>query len=128
MKITLQEERPQFEGLENQRKQLIEELNVKAQREGFVIQTTPIGLLLIPVLDGKPLSEEEMLALPQKMKEKIQEKREKLEAEFRNTMRQLIDMERKIHEALKKLNKEVALYAIGNQMENLMKSTKRHLK
>jgi predicted ATP-dependent protease len=107
-------------GLESQRKQLIDELSVKAQREGFVIQTTPIGLLLIPVLDGKPLSEEEMLALPQKMKDKFQEKREQLETEFRNTMRQLIDMERKIHEALKKLNKEVALFAIGNQVETLL--------
>src|SRR5208283_605351 len=106
-------------GLEEKRKQLIEELNVKAQREGFVIQTTPIGLLLIPVLDGKPLSEEEMLALPQKTKDKLQEKREKLETEFRSTMRQLIDMERKIHDALKKLNKEVALYAMGNQVESL---------
>ena len=106
--------------LENQRKQLIDELSSKAQSEGFVIQTTPIGILLIPVLDGKPLSEEEMLALPQKTKDKINEKREKLEAEFRSSMRQLIDMERKIHEALKKLNKEVALYALGNQVESLM--------
>jgi len=106
-------------GLERQRKQLIEELNAKAQREGFVIQTTPIGLILIPVLDGKPLSEEEMLALPPKVKDRLQEKRETLEAEFRNTMRQLIDMERQIHDTLKKLNKEVALYAIGSQMERL---------
>ena len=106
-------------GLENKRKQLIEDLNEKAQAQGFVIQTTPMGLLLIPVLDGKPLSEEEMLALPQKTKDKFSEKREKLETEFRNTMRQLIDMERQIHESLKKLNKEVALYAIGSQMESL---------
>ena len=97
--------------LENKRKQLIEDLNEKAQRESFVIQTTPIGLLLIPVLDGKPLSDEEMLALPQKAKDKLQEKREKLEVEFRTTMRQLIDMEKQIHETLKKLNKEVALCA-----------------
>ena len=76
--------------LESKRKQLIEDLNEKAQAEGFVIQTTPIGLLLIPVLDGKPLSEEEMLTLPQKTKDKFSEKREKLEAGFRNTMRQLI--------------------------------------
>jgi len=62
--------------------------------------------------------------LPQKMKDKLQEKREKLETEFRNTMRQLIDMERKIHEALKKLNKEVALYAIGNQVESLIEKYK----
>jgi lon-related putative ATP-dependent protease len=105
--------------LEYQRKQLIDELSSKAQSEGFVIQTTPIGILLIPVLDGKPLSEEEMLALPQKTKDKINERREKLETEFRNSMRQLIDMERKINEALKKLNKEVALYALGNQVESL---------
>ncbi len=108
-----------IKGLENQRKQLIDEISEKAQHEGLVIQTTPIGILLVPVLDGKPLSEEEMLALPQKTKEKINEKREKLETEFRNTMRQLIDMERKIHEALKKLNKEVALFALGNQVESL---------
>jgi lon-related putative ATP-dependent protease len=106
--------------LENQRKKLIDELSIKAQSEGFVIQTTPMGILLIPVLDGKPLSEEEMLALPQKTKDKFREKREALESEFRNTMRQLIDMERKIHEALKKLNTEVALYSLGSQVESLM--------
>jgi lon-related putative ATP-dependent protease len=107
-------------GLENQRKQLIEELNAKAQSEGFAIRTTPIGLLLIPILNGKPLSEEEMLALPEKVQDRLQEKREKLEKEFTATMRQLIDMERKIHEALKKLNKEVALYAIGSQVQSLL--------
>jgi lon-related putative ATP-dependent protease len=110
--------------LENKRKQLIEELSVEAQREGFVIQTTPIGLLLVPVLDGKPLSEEEMLALPQKTKDNLQEKREKLETEFRSTMRQLIDMERQIHDALKKLNREVALYAIGHLLERLNENYK----
>jgi lon-related putative ATP-dependent protease len=113
-----------IQGLENQRKQLIDELNQKAQQEGFVIQSTPIGLLLIPVLDGKPLSEEEMLALPQKTKDKLEEKREKLETELRNTMRQLVDMERQIHEALKKLNREVALYAIGNHVESIMEKYK----
>ena len=109
-----------IKGLENQRKQLIGEISGKAQREGFVIQTTPIGILLVPVLDGKPLSEEEMLALPQKTKDQINDKREKLETEFRNTMRQLIDMERKIHDALRRLNKEVALFALGNQVESII--------
>lgn len=106
-----------IQGLEEKRKQLVEELNAKAQQEGFVIQSTPVGLLLIPVLDGKPLSEEEMVALPQKTKDKLAEKREKLEADFRNSMRQLIDMERQIHDALKKLNREVALYSIGHLIE-----------
>lgn len=106
--------------LEKERKRLIDGLNAKALSEGFVIRSTPIGVLLVPVLDGKPLSDEEMLALPQNMKDKLADKREKLEKDFTITMRQLIDMERQIHEALKKLNKEVALYAIGSQVQSLL--------
>jgi lon-related putative ATP-dependent protease len=107
-------------GLEKQRKELIDKLNAKAQQEGFVIQSTPIGLLLIPVLDGKPLSQEELLNLPQDAKSRIQERREKLESELRNTMRQFLDMERKIREEVKKLNRNVALYAIGHLVEALI--------
>ncbi|MCW4028555.1 MAG: AAA family ATPase [Candidatus Bathyarchaeota archaeon] len=109
-----------LQGLENQRKRLVDELNAKARSEGFVIQTTPGGLMLVPILDGKPLSEEEMLALPQKTKDSLTEKREKLEKEFTNAMRTLLDMERQIHDTVKKLNKEVALYAIGHQVQSLI--------
>jgi len=110
--------------LEKQRKEVIDKLNVKAQQEGFIIQSTPIGLLLIPVVNGKPLKEEELLSLPQKTKDLIQEKRERLESELRNTMRQFLDMERKIREELKKLNRDVALYAIGNLVEDLIEKYK----
>ena len=110
--------------LEKQRKALIDKLNAKAQQEGFIIQSTPIGLLLIPVVNGKPLKEEELLSLPQKTKDLIQEKRSRLESELRNTMRQFRDMERKIREELKKLNREVALYAIGNLVEDLIEKYK----
>lgn len=106
--------------LENKRKQLIDGLNAKAMSEGFVIQTTPVGILLVPVLDGKPLTEEEMIALPQKEKDRIEVKRDSLEKEFSAVMRQLIDMEREIREAIKKLNKEIAFYAIGSQVQSLL--------
>ncbi|MEM3378015.1 MAG: ATP-binding protein [Candidatus Bathyarchaeia archaeon] len=110
--------------VERQRKELIDKLNVKAQQEGFVIQSTPVGLLLIPVVNGQPLSEEELLRLPPKVQQLIQEKRERLEAEFRSAMRQFIDLERKVTEALKKLNRDVALYAIGNLVEDLIEKYK----
>jgi lon-related putative ATP-dependent protease len=106
--------------LEKQRKEVIDKLNAKAQEEGFIIQSTPIGLLLIPVVNGKPVKEEELLSLPQSTRDLIQEKRGRLESELRNTMRQFRDMERKIREEIKKLNREVALYAIGNLVEDLI--------
>ncbi len=110
--------------LEAQRKELITQLNTKAQQEGFVIQSTPIGFLIIPVIKGKPVSEEELITMPQKIKDEIQEKREKLESDLRNTMRQFFDMERRIHEELTKLNKDVALYAIGHIVDAVMEKYK----
>lgn len=110
--------------LENQRKELIDKLNAKAQQEDFVIQSTPVGLLLIPVIKGKPVSEEEIITLPQKTKDEIQQKREGLEEQLRNTMRQFFDMERKIHEEIKKLNRDVALYAIGHLVEDVVEKYK----
>jgi lon-related putative ATP-dependent protease len=64
------------------------------------------------------------MAMPQKTKHAIQEKRERLESELRSTMRQFQDMERKIREELKKLNRDVALYAIGHLIDDLMEKYK----
>jgi lon-related putative ATP-dependent protease len=79
---------------------------------------------MIPVIKGKAVSEEELITMPQKTKDEIQEKRERLELELRNTMRQFFDMERKIHEELKKLNKDVALYAIGHLVNEVLETYK----
>ncbi len=105
--------------VEAQRKKLIEQLNLEAQKEGFVIQSTPIGLLLIPVIKGKPVSEEEMIALPPKVRSEIQEKRASLDSELRTAMRQFMDLDGKAHEELEKMNREVAIYAIGQLVANL---------
>jgi lon-related putative ATP-dependent protease len=110
--------------LEGQRKQLIDQLDAEAQRAGFIIQSTPIGLMLIPVIKGKPVKEQELMALPAKMQQEIQSKREQLEAELRNAMRQFVDMDRKIHEELDKLNRDVALYAMGHLVTDLTEKYK----
>ncbi|HXX88494.1 MAG TPA: ATP-binding protein, partial [Candidatus Acidoferrum sp.] len=108
-----------LEDLENQRKQLIDQLNAKAQSEGFIIQGTPVGFLLIPVIKGKPVSDEEFMNLPAKTRAELQQKRELLEAELRNAMRQFSDMDRRIHQELDKLNRDVAMYSIGHLVTDL---------
>ena len=105
--------------VEDQRKGLVDQINAEAQRENFIIQSTPIGLLLVPIMKGKPLSEKDMMALPPKAREEIQNKRELLESKLRTAMRQLLDMDRKIHEELDKMNRDVALYAMGHLSADL---------
>ena len=106
--------------LENQRKELTAKFNTKVQQEGFVVQRTPIGLVLIPVIKGKPVNEESLLMLPPEVKSAIQEKRARLEPELRNIMKQFLDMDQKIREAVKKLNRDVALYVIGHLVKALI--------
>jgi len=113
-----------IQAIENQRKELTDKINIKAQKEGFVIQSTPIGLLLIPVINGKPVTGEQLMTLSQKNQKEIQKKRELLESELRNTMRQLADMERVARAELEKMNHNVALYAIGHLLVDLMEKYK----
>jgi predicted ATP-dependent protease len=105
--------------IENRRKEFIDKINTEAQKDGFAIQSTHIGLVLIPVLKGKPVSNEEFVKLPPKVKEEIEQKRGLLESELRNAMRQLADMEKEASKELQKMNHDVALFAIGQLVNDL---------
>ena len=110
--------------IDEERKNLIAQLNKRAQVEGFVIQSTPIGLLIVPVVEGRPLTDEEFMALSPQFRDRIERKREELSAELRSAMRQLRGLEGKIDQELKKLNREVALYAIGYLVSDLKEKYK----
>lgn len=110
--------------VETQRKQLIDQLNAEAQKEGFAIQSTQIGLLFIPIIKGKPISEDELQKLPQKTQNEIHEKRVHLEGHLRAAMRQFMDLDRNAREELEKLNKDIAMYAIGNLAAELTEKYK----
>lgn len=105
--------------IEGERKKLFSEINRRAQEKGFILQSTPVGLLTIPIVDGQPLSDKDFMALSPKMKDEIQRRREELNAELRSALRRLRGLESKVNEELKKVNREVALFAIGHLVTDL---------
>jgi lon-related putative ATP-dependent protease len=108
-----------IKAIEMERNRLFSQLNEKAQKEGFVLQSSPVGLLIIPVLNNKPLSDREFMSLNTKVRNEIQNRREKVNVEMRNAMRQLRSLGGKINQELQKLNKEVVLYSIGHLFDDL---------
>lgn len=108
-----------LQSLQDRRTDLIARINQRAQEAGFVIQMSPIGLLTIPVIDGRPTPEEEVITLPEDVRAEIQRRRDALNTELRNTLRQVQDLERQGMEAVKGLNHDIALYAIGNLVAEL---------
>jgi lon-related putative ATP-dependent protease len=78
-----------------------------------------MGLLVIPLGDGKPMGEQEFLALPAEQREAIQKKREQVTEELRSAMRKLRSLDGKINDDLKQLNKDVALFTMGHLVNHL---------
>lgn len=101
------------------RETIIEQVNESAAKQGFMIQMGPTGLMIIPVVDGKPLTAEEFAALPEPVQEEIRKKREGLDSDLRNGFRQLQELDAKGLEMVTSLNNEIALYAIGHLVEGL---------
>lgn len=105
--------------LEEERNELLNSIKKKAEEEGFVIQKTPVGLFILPVVNGKPMNDKELAELDKKKREEIEKKREKLKKELRDTMREVRNIDGKIKEEIEKLNKKVARYAIGHLIDDL---------
>jgi len=110
--------------IEDERKKLFTELNKRAQEKGFVVQATPVGLITVPVVDGRPLSDQDFMALSPESRDEIQRRRDELGAELRSALRKLRGLEAKVDEELKKVNREVALFAIGHLISNLTEKYK----
>ncbi|WP_292392830.1 Lon protease family protein [Methanoculleus sp. UBA303] len=108
-----------LQSLQGKRTELIARINQRAQEAGFTIQMSPIGLLTIPIINGKPVPEEEFITLPDEVRAEVQRRRDALNAELRSTLRQVQEIERQGAEGVTNLNHEISLYAIGNLVAEL---------
>ena len=110
-----------IQAIESERNKIFSELNRKAEKEGLIVQSTPMGFIFVPVVDGRPMTEEEFIALSPDKKEDIQSKRDKLNSELRLVFRQLKELDTKTFEGIKELNKEVALFTMGHLLDDFNK-------
>jgi len=107
-----------------ERQKLIAQIDKQAREQGFVIQASPVGMFMIPVIKGKPVNDQEFLQLDPKVRDAIEKKREQLSEQFRIAMKQIRELEEKANEELKKLNRNVAMFAIGHIVDGLKEEYK----
>ena len=105
--------------LEKERETVFSEVSESAAKQGFSIQMGPTGLIIIPLIDGKPLTQEEFEALPEETRAEILRKREALDTDLRAGFRHIRELDAKGAEVVNALNNEIALYAIGHLLAGL---------
>ena len=107
------------EALQRQREALLAQLNQRAQQEGFTIQATPSGWIVLPIMEGRTLSEQEFLSLETKVREPIRRRRETLETELKRSLKEARTWEKDANRRLQALNRQVALNVVGGLIEDL---------
>ena len=105
--------------IQQRKENLITKINERAQKQGFVIQPTPMGLVTIPMKDNRPLTEEEFRSLEKKEQNAIKRKQKTLNEKMKETGRQMIAMERQTQDMVDSLDREIASYTLDNLLEDL---------
>ncbi len=114
-----QRKRDILRDLQARREAISNELQERARKEGLAIEATPVGIITVPIIDGKPMGREEFEALPEAVKRDIVERSEKLEEELREALALARKLEKDVNERIRELDKEVALFAVGHLLEAL---------
>ncbi len=101
------------------REALLANLNERANQMGFGLQAMSFGLMMVPVIKGRPINEVEFQALPLSTRETLLHHREMLQDELKVAMKQVRDDERTMQEQVQVLDQQVALYVVGGLMEDV---------
>lgn len=104
---------------QQQKQSILQQINEQAIQSGFVIQPSAVGLLTIPIKNGKPVSEEDFRSLSSAEREAIGQAQEQLNAALEAAIRQAKGFDKAAIEALQKLDRQVGLYAIQHLFAEL---------
>jgi lon-related putative ATP-dependent protease len=110
----------------NERKaKLFAGLEKVSRKMNFGVKSTRMGIVTVPIIDGKPLSEKEYGDLSNEQKEKIEAERNKLEPEVLDFARKVRAIESETKERLEKLRRDVGDYVVSGAMDPLLKKHKK---
>src|SRR5207244_12443510 len=92
----------------------------EAQKYGYLARATQLGITIVPMQKGKPLSQEEFDALPPKVKTEYEKNRETIRTALESAGKQVNELDSKTVEDLRKLRDEAVHYAIGGVIDFLL--------
>lgn len=103
------------------RQEIITKMSETAEALGFLLRLTSIGLTLVPVVKGRPMTPDQFAALPKETQQKLIQQREAATEKLEPLVRELRESEAAAHDEILKFDRDVILYAIDHLMSDLLK-------
>lgn len=97
------------------------ELIAEARSSGVALWRTPSGFSFAPARDGDVMPPEDFEQLPPADRERIGRAIETLQQRLERLMRHVVSWRRERRAALRKLNREVTMIAVGNLVDDLIR-------
>ncbi len=108
------------QAFEGKRREIIDALSQRAREQGFILQFSQVGMVIVPAAEeGQPMSQEELSQLPEEKKKELREKSDQLQKEMNDAIKEIRKAEAAFREKHSKLDTEIAMYVVGHLMETL---------
>ncbi len=107
--------------LQEKQSEVLRELQEEAQRRGFGIAQTPVGMMLVPTKGDKPLSEQEFERLPPQAKQQTERAEEELQQRVAGTLHRAREQQKEAQDTLRELDRQVTAFATGHFIDELVR-------
>ncbi len=106
------------QAFDRHRRDIIEGLSQEAKEEGFILQVSQVGMVIIPATkEGQPLSQEELAHLGKEERQKLKEKSDELQEKMKGAVSKIRDLEAEFKQRQEKLKSNIALFVVGQELE-----------
>ncbi len=105
--------------LEERRQQAMQGVQARAAERQLTLVRTPVGFAVAPLRNGEVLGPDEFHALPEQEQQRLREAIARTQEELQEALRGIPKVEQAHREQVKKLNREVALFAVGHLVDEL---------
>lgn len=101
-------------------RELLQSLEAEARAAGFLIQISPIGVNLIPLVEGQPMDPQQFAALPEAERQSIEERQADLMRKVGETMKRLGAVQKEAMQRIQALERRAAEVALGRPFQELL--------
>ncbi len=102
-----------------EQQEAMEALQEKAEEKGLALLRTPAGFTFAPKRDDEIVTPDELSALEDEERERLESDIEEMQNELQDILRQMPGQQRNLQDRLRELNREIARYTIRDMLEEL---------
>lgn len=113
---------------EEKRENLLEKLNKRTMVQGFQVKSTANGIYMMPVLDGKPLEEEEYEQLDENIKQEFEDRSSLVQEQIFQALSEIKSIEKEAEKKVDEWQANIALMTINVHINSIKANYKRNKK